>query len=174
MVITPLVFHTSEKPFLNKTTKIYHVPLQNDPTIRSPFEPFDELHVKSPSKKKDSKKDGEVETKKPVRVRIDFAGITKRVLEVPIPAGNYDDLALSADRLFWTDTNRDFDSVSNLQTIKVSNDSPKVESVSSNISSFELVIMKYGYNGFRIGWKYMAVVEAFSFLQKNRDLDVRV
>ena len=123
------------EPFLNKTTKIYLVPLQNDRSIRSPFEPFDELHLDS-EKKKSSTKEGQ--TKKPIRVRIDFAGITERVLEVPVPAGNYGDLALSASRLFWTQVTRDFDSVSNLQTIEISNDSPKVESVASDISSFEL------------------------------------
>ena len=84
------------------------------------------------------KKKGETKTKKPVRVKIDFAGITERVLEVPVPAGNYQNLALSSERLFWIQSNRDFDSVSNLQTIEISNDSPKVETVASDITSFEL------------------------------------
>lgn len=70
------------EPFFDKKTKVYHIPLT--PGLRSPFVPKDDTLDPEPSKKD-----------------VVLAGIEKRLIEVPVPAGNYDHLAVNDKGLFW-------------------------------------------------------------------------
>jgi tricorn protease len=93
IVPSPWGNHQPE-PFLDKKTKIYHVPLIEG--LRSPFAPADELHAdKDKDEKKDEKKPG------PPVVRIDLAGIERRLIEVPVPPGNYGNLSVNEKGVFW-------------------------------------------------------------------------
>src|SRR5204863_323826 len=101
------------EPFFDKQTKIYHVALKRDE--RSPFLPDDELHAKEDTKEaKDTKeqpkeqpkeqskeepKEQPKEQPRGVKVDIDLDGIQARLLEVPVPAGNYSELATDGKRL---------------------------------------------------------------------------
>lgn len=104
------------EPFLSRKTRIYQIALVDG--LRSPFTPPDELQdeKKEPAKKdekKDEKKDGDKKDsgkkepdkkepeKKAALVRIDFDGITSRLFEVPLPAGNYRDLTVNDKALFY-------------------------------------------------------------------------
>jgi tricorn protease len=114
------------EPFFDKQTKIYHVALKRDE--RSPFQPEDELHTKPEAEKKsDDKKpdDKKPEDKKPdekaVKVDIDIAGIQTRLVEVPVPAGNYSDLASDGKRLYYVSTDAATEVKRTLKTIALDN-----------------------------------------------------
>jgi tricorn protease len=89
------------EPYLDKKTKIYQIALTDG--LRSPFAQPDELHPE------EEVTVAEDEPEKPaarakadkVRVKIDRAGIEKRLLEAPIPPGNYRDLVVKDFALFW-------------------------------------------------------------------------
>jgi len=112
-------------PYLTATTQIFGVALKKD--ARSPFQPPDELH---PAKKEDEEEDEKGEEKKdeagdekkgkkgeqdkgekddkagdekkaPPKVAIDLDGLAARLFEVPVPPGNYGELAANEERLFW-------------------------------------------------------------------------
>lgn len=95
------------EPFLDKPTKIYHVPLK--PDFRSPFAPTDELNPEKKEEKEEAEKkadakpgDGKKEPKKPVpEVAIDLNGLAARLIEVPVPPGNYTSLTVNDKTLFW-------------------------------------------------------------------------
>ncbi len=76
-------------PYFDEQTEIYLLPLQAG--LRSPFEKPDELSPAAQAVKQDSS----------AAVTLDADGIERRLHKVPLPPGNYRDLALSADRLFW-------------------------------------------------------------------------
>jgi tricorn protease len=86
------------EPFLDKKTKIYQIALSREE--RSPFAPDDELHPDKEEKKRPSKKDEE-QADAPREVKIDLDGIQKRLIEVRVPPGNYQGLAVNGKALFW-------------------------------------------------------------------------
>ncbi|GMU87322.1 MAG: tricorn protease [Ignavibacteriales bacterium] len=105
------LFFTSERTFSptygwtewNHTytdmTKIYFVTLSKD--AKSPFEPkSDEVTIKDEGKK-DEKKDEKKPDAKSVTVSIDFDGITDRVIELPSSAGQYFNLSVTGNKVFY-------------------------------------------------------------------------
>ncbi len=80
-------------PFLDRTTRIYHVALRRD--LRSPFAAVNELFP-GKEEKKPSASDSES-----VEVLIDVEGIRERIQEVGVEPGNYTSLAVNAGHLFW-------------------------------------------------------------------------
>ncbi len=119
-------------PLIDKMTKLYMLPLI--PGLRSPFEPDNELTAD----KKDTGKDDKESKDSTVVVRIDFENIQQRVMEVPVSAGNYGGLEASDKQLFWLSWDKDSGGKRDLQTIELKNEDPKVETLTSGISSFEL------------------------------------
>jgi tricorn protease len=103
------------EPFFDKQTKIYHVSMK--PGERSPFAPDDELHPATASeekrdeKKPEEKKETAAATPAPAPAAqgvkpapsapADLTGIETRLIEVPIPAGNYGNLATDGKRLYF-------------------------------------------------------------------------
>lgn len=148
------------EPFFTETTKIYHVALT--PGVRSPFRPKDELDAPKPEAKakkaakkpatespkasdtKDaaakSGKESGSETNKTasVKVTIEVAGLQRRVEEVPVPSGNFDDLAVTAKHLFWTVRETSFDAKRHLQQLEITNTDPKAKALVEDIRSYEL------------------------------------
>lgn len=121
------------EPFFDKKTKIYHIALQKG--LRSPFAPVDELHPADTDKKKDKKEDkGE---KQPPLVVIDLDGIAERLYEVPVEAGNYDQLASNDRGLFFTSTSTDGDTTS-LLGVALAREDVKTEKIAADIKRYEL------------------------------------
>ncbi|MBI1853563.1 MAG: PD40 domain-containing protein [Planctomycetes bacterium] len=129
------------EPYLDKTTKIYQLALKTG--LRSPFAPNDELH---PAKPKDEKKDDKDkkdekkadDAKPPVpEVVVDLAGIEKRLLELPVPAGNYANLSVNDKALFFERTDVSASKTS-LVAVAVGNENVEVKEAVSDIRSSEL------------------------------------
>jgi tricorn protease len=97
------------EPFFDRQTKVYHVAM--GPGLRSPFQPADELMPKDEDKKDDEKKPeggkegkegkgGESAKASKDSFAADLTGIQARLLEVPLPPGNYNSLSLDDKRLY--------------------------------------------------------------------------
>lgn len=91
-------------PYFDKRTKIYALALQ--PDQRFPFQPDDELSddeaTKENKKDEDPAKKGQAADDLPALVT---DGLTERLYEVPLAAGNYDRLRATGDRLYFLDGN---------------------------------------------------------------------
>lgn len=77
-------------------SKLYLINLSKD--TKSPFEPkSDEVSVADTTKKADEKKD----TKAPAKLNIDFAGISSRIIEIPVTPSNYRNLGAADKKLYY-------------------------------------------------------------------------
>jgi len=87
-----------------------------------------------------SKKASGSETNKAasVKVTIELAGLQDRVEEVPVPSGNYDDLAVTAKHLFWTARDTSFEAKRRLQQLEITNTDPKPKTFLEDTRSYEL------------------------------------
>jgi tricorn protease len=121
------------EPFLDKKTKIYQIPLV--PGIRSPFMPPTEL---DPVEKDEPKKDDKKEPPKVPVVTIDLDGIAARLIPVPVPPGNYRNLAVTEKALFWLSSQAGQMRGATLQTIAINHDDPEVKTVAEKVIGFEL------------------------------------
>ena len=121
------------EPFFDKKTKIYQIPLVRD--LRSPFTPPTEL---DPVEKDEAKKDDKKEPPKVPAVAIDLDGIAARLIPVPVPPGNYKDLAVTDKALFWLSSQAGQMRNASLQTIAINHDDPEVKTVAEKVTGFEL------------------------------------
>ena len=132
------------EPFFDKQTKIYEVALKAGE--RSPFQQDDELHGKVEDKKnEDGKKpeDKKPEDKKPeaTKVDIDLDGIQTRLLEVPVPAGNYSALATDGKRLYYVSEDAVIDAKRTLKTMAIDNKRGTApDTFMEDIAGFELTL----------------------------------
>jgi len=143
------------EPFFDKTNKIYELALKKG--LRSPFEPPDELHPDQPAtppakpaadsakpvegaKPAESAKPAEAAKPNaaPARVEIDFDGITARLEEVPVPAGNYNNLTTPGRRLCWTAFDRGSTTGPRLECIDIQNKGEKQETVMEGVTGYQL------------------------------------
>lgn len=93
-------------PAFEPGIKLYALALQ--PGLTHPLEPKNELSepaakpepAKGPKDAKDAK-EAPPKPAKPVLPRIALDGLSERLVELPLPAGRYRDLALDAKRLWW-------------------------------------------------------------------------
>ncbi len=107
------------EPYFDKQFGIYMVALQKG--LRSPFEPDDELS--GDKKNADSTK------------TIDADGLSKRLMEVPIPPGNYSALKVCGDRLYFLTSNPD--EPPTLASVKIQNKNIKIDTILSGVIFFE-------------------------------------
>jgi len=126
------------EPYFDRQTKIYMIPLL--PGLRSPFQPDDELAPDSAAQVKPEKKDQgkESDSAAAVVVKIDTAGIQKRLMEVPLPAGNYGELSMTADHLYWISVETSALRTRTLVTAKIDNKEIKLDTVQGGVGSYEL------------------------------------
>src|SRR3974390_3280788 len=138
------------EPFYDRSIKIYAMSLQKG--LRSPFEPADELHPDKPEAKPASdaaKKDEKAPSEKPgdkpaekppekVKVDIDLDGLGARIQEVPLPPGNYSQLAVAGSRLCWVDRSSAEPEKAMLQCADINNKGDKPETVMEEINGFEV------------------------------------
>jgi len=113
------------EPFFDRQTKIYLVSLEKG--LRSPFQPKDE----TPAPPADT-------GKKDVTVTVDFDGITDRLFEAPVPAGNYAGLSAGSDRLFYLSFETSYDATRTLMSLELSSQSPKPKAVVEGLTQYEL------------------------------------
>ena len=153
-------------PFFTETTKIYALALTND--ARWPFRPKDELEKtddkkddEKPDEKKEEKKDdadktktgdsesdksgkksnakSETKSKKPIKpVLIELDGLASRLFEVPLPAGNYSGLEVTAKHLLWTAREVGFNAKAHLKQLEITKKDPKPKTLVEDIASFQL------------------------------------
>jgi tricorn protease len=151
------------EPFFDRQTKIYQIALRKG--LRSPFQPRDELTAATPAegestppekktppepKKKPSEpkkkasdaKQPAAPAKKaetpPPPVVIDLEGLSARLLEVPVPAGNYSALTTDGKRLFYLSRDTAPDAKQSLQSLEIKNEDPKPEAMIDDVRSYEL------------------------------------
>jgi tricorn protease len=143
------------EPFWDKQTKIYHVALKRGE--RSPFQPDDELHPPKPPEKAATDKPAEqaapekpatekpadaktTSSDKPVvpAVVVDVDGLDTRILEVPVPAGNYSDLSMDAKRLYFVSRPTGRDEKAALKTLALENKKAEPETFIEEPQSYEL------------------------------------
>ena len=135
------------EPFFDKQTKLYLVSMK--PGERSPFQPDDELHPpagdekKAEDKKPDDKKDAPTPppaaqgVQPPAPATVDLTDIETRLFEVPLAAGNYAALSTDGKRLYFM--SRDVSATGRaLKTLAIDNKSPKPETFSEDVESYEL------------------------------------
>lgn len=117
------------EPYWDASEKVYHVALKKG--TRSPFREDDELmHTEM---KDTSEKSGDK-----LKVLIDKAGIQARIMEVPIPAGNYNNLAVNDKALYMMSSETGVNAKSHLKVVKITNEDIKVKDVASAVNGFEI------------------------------------
>jgi tricorn protease len=140
-------------PFFGLRTKLYALALQ--PGLRSPFAAKDELESatekkaeeqraqdrkatdKDPTERKPDDKDAKKpEDKKPAKPAIVFEGLSERLYELHVPAGNYRALRAESKRLWFLD--RDFDGKSQLKSIAIDNQGGPAEILASDVRAYDL------------------------------------
>jgi tricorn protease len=128
------------EPYFDRTTRIYHVALR--PGLRSPFQPDDELYepqAETDKPKGHGEKEAEASAgETPSRVEIDLAGIEERVMEVPLEAGNYTNLAVTAKHLFWRETDAGPEPTHRLRSLEIRNHDIEPKTVVEAINDYEL------------------------------------
>jgi tricorn protease len=130
------------EPFFDRPIKIYALALQKGQ--RLPFEPPDELHPDKTDAKDTkpasdaAKKDEKTKPEEKVKVDIDFSGIAARIQEVPVPSGNYSQLAVAGNRLCWLDRNSAEPEKAVLQCADVNNKGDKPETLMDDVQGFEV------------------------------------
>ena len=123
------------EPYLDKTTRIYHLPLQKG--LRSPFAPNDELQAPPEDPKKESNGEEEDESEEVVSVEIELEGIAERLETVPVPPGNYGSLGVNDKGLFWL-SNRAGERKRSLVGAAFARDDVEVETIAEDVTSYEL------------------------------------
>ncbi len=139
------------EPYWDRQTKIYHVALKRGE--RSPFQSDDELQP--PEKPGDKPAPGKPATDKPATekpapdkpstekpavppVAVDVEGLEARLLEVPVPAGNYGNLAADAKRLYFISRPTGRDGKAALKTLALENKKADPETFIEEPQSYEL------------------------------------
>ena len=134
------------EPYFDQQTMVFALALI--PGERNPFQPDDELATPKPDSAKattDSAQKGRpAPTPKKQNVppaprqQIVLDGIERRLLEVPVPAGNYGDLATDGKRLYLTSRDAGSDSKTQLRTFPIENKKPELETYLADVRDFEL------------------------------------
>lgn len=112
------------EPYFDASEKLYIVALKSG--TRSPFREDDELVNKN--------KDKEDE----LMVTIDQTDIQKRIVEVPIKPGNYYGLELTKKALYLMSRETGVNAKSHLSVVKIDNKDVKLNTILSDVRSFEL------------------------------------
>lgn len=140
------------EPFFDKQTRIYQVALRKG--LRSPFQPSDELapargaaEDQEPKAEKDSAEgngekaassSGKNEKEGPKPVEIDLEGLPTRLIELPVPAGNYGSLAADAKRLYWLTQETSLEGKRSLTVLEIKNVDPKPDTLLADVRGYEL------------------------------------
>ena len=91
-----------------------------------------------PEKDKENKKEESEESEDKLIVKIDKEGIQSRIVEVPISAGNYYNLAVNDKALYLMSAETGLNAKSHLKVVKIANEDVKLKNVASEVNGFEL------------------------------------
>ena len=128
------------EPYFDVSEKIYHVALKKG--SRSPFRENDELegdnNEEDTSTKKRKKKNKSKVNEDSLVVKIDRAGIKKRIIEVPVKPGNYNGLEVSEKALYVMSSETGVNAKRNLSFVKIDNKDIELKTLVSEVNSFKL------------------------------------
>ncbi len=150
------------EPFFDRPVKIYELALL--PGQRSPFLPSDELHPDEPAKddkpaepakpadpkaapastakpKPDATKSPDAakpDAKPAPEVKIDFTAIQTRLTEVPAPAGNLENLAITDKRLCWMSASDEPSPKQALTCLDLANKGDDLDVILPEITGYEI------------------------------------
>ncbi len=141
------------EPFFDRETRIYQVALTTG--LRSPFRPADELvredsartappPVHAPAVPASRRRPAPADTTHPAAadtihsVTIALEGLQGRLYEVPVPAGNYGDLAVNKARLFWTSRETTAEGKRSLMTLDVKSEPGDPVRIAEDVRDYEL------------------------------------
>ena len=128
------------EPYFDVSEKLYHVALEKG--TRSPFRENDELdgddNNDEASKKSGNKKNKRKFKVDSVVIKIDYAGIQKRIIEVPIKPGNYNGLEVNGKALYLISSETGVNTKRNLSFVKIGNEDLELKTLVSDVNSFEL------------------------------------
>jgi tricorn protease len=125
------------EPYLERTTKVYA--LQLSPGEHFPFHPRHELNPAPPADDEEGKKKRKKKRKSEPTVEVALVeeGLRARLLEVPIPAGNYDSLFVNAEALFMTSRAGPHAKEAALVGMKLTHDDPELTTLLAPVSGYE-------------------------------------
>ena len=116
------------EPFFDRQTKVYALALVTG--LRSPFLPANEL-VRPPT---------DTGSKPPASAAapVDLAGLQQRLTELPLPAKNYEALAVSGSRLFWLSRETSLERPAALQSLEIGNSDMSPKTLVDDVRGYEL------------------------------------
>jgi len=117
------------EPYFDASEKLYHIALQKG--TRSPFRQNDELIPKD-------EKGDKANEDNDVSVVIDRNGITERIVEVPIKAGNYSGLEVTKKAIYLMTGETGVNAKTHLGVVRISNENVNLKTIVEDISSFNL------------------------------------
>ena len=124
------------EPFFDKQDKMYAIALA--PGARFPFEPADELQpVDTATGTGERGRPASGATATPA-VTVVHDGIQQRLVEVPLPAGNCDNLTANDQRLFWIERETALPRRANLMTLHITSDAHKPKALADDVRGYEL------------------------------------
>ena len=136
------------EPFFDKQTVIYALAL--NPNERNPFQPDDELgsgkpvavHTDSSAKAPapDSIKPPSARQGVPPssRLTVVLDGIERRIIDVPVPPGNYGELSTDGKHLYYLSRDAGFTARPQLMSFAIENKDPKPETFMADVRGYEL------------------------------------
>lgn len=113
------------EPFFTETTKIYALALKDD--LRWPFQPQDELQSEKKAEKSSKSK----------APKVNLKGLSERLHEVPVEAGNYSRLEVTAKHLLYVARGVGFEAKPQLLQLAITNNDPKPKTLVENLASYE-------------------------------------
>jgi tricorn protease len=123
------------EPYFDAREKLYLISLGKG--TRSPFRQTDELFSKKEEQKEGKTEKGK-DKEKTVQVAVDKDGITERIAEVPVAAGNYRKLGVTEKAVYLLKSETGLNARTNLVLVKISNDSAKLTTIINDVRDFEL------------------------------------
>ncbi len=85
-----------------------------------------------------SDKNGKDKKSKPTPVTIELEGLATRLYEVPVPAGNYSSLAVTAKHLLFVAREVGFGAKPQLKQLEITNKEPKAKTLVEEVNSYEV------------------------------------
>jgi len=148
--------HYQPEPFLHRQTRIFGLALTDE--RRSPFLPPDELGADAPADDEDAADtdeshdtsdadaapgddetaDTEDEQQDAPPPPLVLDDLDDRLIELPLPPGEYASLQAGKEHLFWTERSIAPGSERTLEALKVGHDDPKPATIAEGITSFLL------------------------------------
>jgi len=116
------------EPFFDKQQVVCYIPLQVG--NRSPFQPDDELNAERKP----------AETGKGPLPAIDTKDLASRIQFAPIPAGNYRDLTVCGDRLYFLSEPPAGAGPTSLVSVAIKNKNIKTDTILANVGAYETTL----------------------------------